>query len=536
MAYLFAPSITRLVPDADGVMVPAVGYKSYFFAAGTDTPVTTWADAGEATPNPNPVVHDANGSALVYFTGSVLWAFTDPDDVMVPGWPIDNIDAPVVTPPTISAWEASGVTVTRIDDVTFRVDGDYTGLFQPSRRVLVCAVGATVVGSILASYIDSGYTWVIVKSDDAQALPVSILSVDVGILEADPYAGPAPSGNHDLAINPHFYGWPEGTAFSVTGNSPGHYGADLWKFLSSTGTGEGGAATFQTNRIEISTDEAVASGSRYAARIRAHSRTGSIFEAAGDGCISYVQGQRLYDAVPWLGKRCVLEMWLLSLGVTFSVNSWVGVWTDQWNVFRGDSWVLDRAPRRFVSAFVLPSLNELVGVTSDASRVVFGIDLYRGSTNPETDVLLPKAFAEFDLMVLAGHFTLDEVFGRRLAYVDALDKRRRETYFFSSYPDGVAPGTANTDSPFMLTSANTTDAYGNIRWPSQMADIPQVGFYAPQAGTALRLERVSTGAVAGAAISSARFDASGVSLIVSGGGALVAGEAYRVHVTADARW
>lgn len=88
----------------------------------------------------------------------------------------------------------------------------------------------------------------------------------------------------------------------------------------------------------------------------------------------------------------------------------------------------------------------------------------------------------------------------------------------------------------MLTAASTTDAYGNIRWPMQMSKLPNVWFYAPQAGTMNRLERVSTGEVAGADISSARFDRRGVSYIVSGAAALTAGEAYRVHVVADARY
>lgn len=47
------------VQDMDGM--PVVGAKAYFFAAGTTTPLQTYADYGLTTANPNPVVADGYG-------------------------------------------------------------------------------------------------------------------------------------------------------------------------------------------------------------------------------------------------------------------------------------------------------------------------------------------------------------------------------------------------------------------------------------------------------------------------------------------
>lgn len=49
----------------------------YTFVAGTTTPKLSWQDAGETTPNTNPVVLDANGSCLLYGTGIYTLQVTD---------------------------------------------------------------------------------------------------------------------------------------------------------------------------------------------------------------------------------------------------------------------------------------------------------------------------------------------------------------------------------------------------------------------------------------------------------------------------
>jgi hypothetical protein len=53
---------------ADGT--PAVGWKIYTTDTGTNNPRTTWLDSAQVTPNPNPIVLDARGEAVIFFSGS----------------------------------------------------------------------------------------------------------------------------------------------------------------------------------------------------------------------------------------------------------------------------------------------------------------------------------------------------------------------------------------------------------------------------------------------------------------------------------
>jgi hypothetical protein len=58
MAQRFYKPIARIFTNAGAV---AVGYKYYFYATGTTTPVTTYQDEGASVANTNPVLSDANG-------------------------------------------------------------------------------------------------------------------------------------------------------------------------------------------------------------------------------------------------------------------------------------------------------------------------------------------------------------------------------------------------------------------------------------------------------------------------------------------
>lgn len=50
--------------------LPAVGWKIYTYDTGTNNPRTTWADAAQVAPNPNPVVLDARGEASIFWNGA----------------------------------------------------------------------------------------------------------------------------------------------------------------------------------------------------------------------------------------------------------------------------------------------------------------------------------------------------------------------------------------------------------------------------------------------------------------------------------
>jgi len=58
MAQRFIEPIARIFTNAGAV---GVGYKYYFYATGTTTPVTTYQDDGLSVANTNPVVSDSNG-------------------------------------------------------------------------------------------------------------------------------------------------------------------------------------------------------------------------------------------------------------------------------------------------------------------------------------------------------------------------------------------------------------------------------------------------------------------------------------------
>ncbi len=75
--------------DAQGV--PLAFGKVWTYDAGTNVPRPTFADAGEVTANPNPVILDVNGEATIYWRGTYKVNLTTSADAQVPGWPEDDV-------------------------------------------------------------------------------------------------------------------------------------------------------------------------------------------------------------------------------------------------------------------------------------------------------------------------------------------------------------------------------------------------------------------------------------------------------------
>lgn len=76
---------------------PAAGFKVQFDASGTTTPkpvYSTFDDAAaQSNPLPNPVILDGNGEAEIWpEEGSYKETLLSNNNVVQPGWPIDNID------------------------------------------------------------------------------------------------------------------------------------------------------------------------------------------------------------------------------------------------------------------------------------------------------------------------------------------------------------------------------------------------------------------------------------------------------------
>src|SRR5882762_7513842 len=72
--------------------VPAVGYKLMTWAAGTSTPQTTWADALKVAANPNPIILDGRGEAVIFWDG--VYKIQLLDATGAPVWaPVDNVSS-----------------------------------------------------------------------------------------------------------------------------------------------------------------------------------------------------------------------------------------------------------------------------------------------------------------------------------------------------------------------------------------------------------------------------------------------------------
>ena len=69
--------------------LPMVGGMVYTYDAGTSTPRATYSDADGLIPNPWPVVLDARGEAVIFWSGAYKVNLRDPDDVDI--WTVDGI-------------------------------------------------------------------------------------------------------------------------------------------------------------------------------------------------------------------------------------------------------------------------------------------------------------------------------------------------------------------------------------------------------------------------------------------------------------
>jgi hypothetical protein len=65
---------------------PLAGGMVYTYVPGGTTPQVTWQDAGQTTPNTNPIVLDAAGSCLLYGSGSYQLTVTDGQGNQVPAY------------------------------------------------------------------------------------------------------------------------------------------------------------------------------------------------------------------------------------------------------------------------------------------------------------------------------------------------------------------------------------------------------------------------------------------------------------------
>lgn len=93
--------------DANGD--PLAGGKLYSYEAGTTTPAATYIDETEDTPNPNPVILDADGYATIWIGGGTYkFVLTDADENVI--FTQDNVSRPATGPAGPDGIPAGGTT------------------------------------------------------------------------------------------------------------------------------------------------------------------------------------------------------------------------------------------------------------------------------------------------------------------------------------------------------------------------------------------------------------------------------------------
>ena len=89
---------TTLMPEgrqkywlSNGV-TPAAGCLLYTFAAGTSTPKAAYTDSAGLVPHTNPITLDANGEAVIYWSGAYKVDLKTALGAQITGYPVDNFN------------------------------------------------------------------------------------------------------------------------------------------------------------------------------------------------------------------------------------------------------------------------------------------------------------------------------------------------------------------------------------------------------------------------------------------------------------
>jgi hypothetical protein len=196
---------------------PAVGAKLFFYAAGSSTKQTTYADEAGLIPQTNPIILDSRGepaqpiwlteglSYKVVFTSS-----TDSDPPASPIWDIDDVTGVNDASLTIDQWIDSGVTPTYVSATQFTLPGDQTSTFTVGRRVKTLVTAGTAYGTIAASVFGALTTVTVVM--DSTPLDSGLSSVQLGLIT--PTNGSLPYNLTASAIQKQTF-----TAFTTAGSS-----------------------------------------------------------------------------------------------------------------------------------------------------------------------------------------------------------------------------------------------------------------------------------------------------------------------------
>lgn len=99
---------------SDSAGLPLAGGKLYTYESGTTTPKATYSDAAGTVPNTNPVVLDARGEAVVFWSGSYTVVLKTAADVTV--WTVDGVAAPPEAASIASTAPGKGASLVGVAD------------------------------------------------------------------------------------------------------------------------------------------------------------------------------------------------------------------------------------------------------------------------------------------------------------------------------------------------------------------------------------------------------------------------------------
>ncbi|PPC95243.1 MAG: hypothetical protein CTY33_00365 [Methylotenera sp.] len=167
--------------------IPANGAKLFFYAAGSSTKQTTYADEAGLIPQTNPIILDSRGepSQPIWLTEGlsykvVFTASTDSDPPASPIWDIDDVTGVNDASISVDQWIDSGVVPTYVSATQFTLPGDQTSAFQNKRRIKVLITAGVAYGTIFSAVFGALTTVTVVM--DSTPLDSGLSSVQLGLL------------------------------------------------------------------------------------------------------------------------------------------------------------------------------------------------------------------------------------------------------------------------------------------------------------------------------------------------------------------
>ena len=176
----------------DSTGKPLAGGMVYTYVPGTSTPKATYADPYGNSANPNPVVLDSNGEAVIWLQGFYKILLTDSNNVQL--WSVDQISsAPSVATPS-AEWLPVNASFTFVSTTQFSMAGDMTPTFQPGRRMQATVSAGTIYGTVTSASLSNNVTTVTVSCDSG-SLDSGLSAVSVGMLNQTNPSLPLPGAN-----------------------------------------------------------------------------------------------------------------------------------------------------------------------------------------------------------------------------------------------------------------------------------------------------------------------------------------------------